>query len=135
MPESASDGDMADRMERAMEQMGERIQSLDDEDADPREAVRVMREIAAAGGLNFNAEVREAMARIEAGEDPEKIEQEFAEVFETENPFAEEDSPETGGRAVALWRRLRGPRRDPAWYELHPFGTENDGQKSGGARR
>jgi putative FmdB family regulatory protein len=118
-PETSAEGEAAGRMEQVMAQMGARIQALDDEDADPREAVKVMREMAEAGGLDFNAEVREAMARIEAGEDPEKIDQAFAEVFETDNPFAEADG-EAGGRVSALWRRLRGPRRDPAWYDLRP---------------
>lgn len=117
--EAEPDGASADRMARVMEQMGERIQSLDDADADPREAVKVMRAMAEAGGLSFSAEVREALARIEAGEDPEKVDEEFAEVFETDNPFAD-GAAEAGGRASALWRRLRGPRRDPVWRDLKP---------------
>ena len=117
-PDTSADGEAAVRMDDVLARMGERIQDLDDEDADPREAVKVMKEMAAAGGLTFNAEVREAMARIEAGEDPEKIDEEFAEVFDAENPFAESDG-EAGGRLSELWRRLRGPRRDPQWHDLH----------------
>lgn len=120
-PEADADAGAAERMEQVMAKMGDRIQELDDEDADPREAVKVMREMAVAGGLAFNAEVREAMARIEAGEDPAKIDEEFADVFETDNPFAETDGA-VGGRVSALWRRLRGPRRDPRWYDLRPDG-------------
>ena len=107
----------AERMGQAAEQLGERLQALDDDDADPREAVRVMRELASAGGLHFNKEVREAMARIEAGEDPEKIDEEFSEVFDTDNPFAEGEA-EGAPRGVSWLRRLRGPARDPKWYDL-----------------
>jgi putative FmdB family regulatory protein len=118
--EPGGDGDDAtDRMDRVLSQMGERMQSLEDEDADPREAVKVMKELASAGGLHFNKEVQEAMARIEAGEDPEKIDEEFSEVFETENPFADGED-EAGKTGVGWLRRLRGPRHDPTWHELVP---------------
>lgn len=116
-PDTATDGEAASRMDEVLERMGERVQALDDEDADPREAVKVMKEMAAAGGLAFNNEVQEAMARIEAGEDPERIDEEFKEVFDTENPFAESDG-EAGGRLSELWRRMCGPRRDPKWYDM-----------------
>jgi len=115
--EAPVEAEGASRMDEVMAQMGERMQTLEDDDADPREAVKVLREMADAGGLSFNKEVREAMARIEAGEDPERIEEQFREVFETENPFAEEGDEATGV-AVGWWRRLRGPRRDPKWYDL-----------------
>lgn len=117
-PDTADDGEAASRMDDVLARMGERVQALDDEDADPREAVKVMKEMAAAGGLAFNNEVQEAMARIEAGEDPERIDEEFKEVFDSENPFAESDGV-SGGRLSELWRRMRGPRRDPKWYDLN----------------
>ena len=128
-PEASADGEAANRMDDVLARMGERVQALDDEDADPREAVKVMKEMAAAGGLTFNNEVCEAMARIEAGEDPERIDEEFREVFDTENPFAESDA-EPGGRLTELWRRLHGPRRDVKWYDLHGA----DGGPDGSAR-
>jgi putative FmdB family regulatory protein len=110
-----------DRMAQAAVRLGDRLQALDDEGADPREAVRVMRELADAGGLHFNAEVREAMARVEAGEDPEKIDEQFGEVFDTENPFAEGDV--AGASSGRAWmRRFRGPARDPAWHDLEARG-------------
>jgi putative FmdB family regulatory protein len=115
--EPTDDGSAAERMDQVLAQMGERIQALDDDDADPREAVKVMKEMASAGGLHFNQEVREAMARIEAGEDPAKIDEEFSEVFATDNPFADGEDG-AGAKVSDVWRRLRGPRRDPKWYDL-----------------
>jgi putative FmdB family regulatory protein len=117
-PEAGADGeDAADRMDRVLSQMGERMQALEDDEADPREAVRAMKELASAGGLHFNKEVQEALARIEAGEDPEKIDAEFSEVFDTDNPFADGDD-DAGTSGVGWLRRLRGPARDPTWHEL-----------------
>ena len=119
-PQGGMDDTIAQRMEAVMARMGDRIQALDDDDADPREAVKVMREMAEAGGLHFDKDVKEAMARIEAGEDPEKIDEEFGEVFERENPFT--DAPENGpaGSILSLraLRHLRPPRRDPHWHDL-----------------
>jgi len=113
------DSDAVDRMEEVMAKMGDRVQTFDDDDADPREAVKVMREMAAAGGLGFKREVCEALDRIEAGEAPEKVEEEFREVFETDNPFTEpEDGEQSGGAAVGWWRKLRSPRRDTKWYDM-----------------
>ncbi|MCL1922192.1 MAG: zinc ribbon domain-containing protein [Kiritimatiellaeota bacterium] len=108
----------AQRMDEIMARMGDRIQALDDDDADPCEAVKVMREMAEAGGLRFDKDVREAMARIEAGEDPEKIDEQFAEVFDRENPFT--DTPENTRATLTTrtLRYLRPPRRDPNWHDF-----------------
>lgn len=112
--------DSDERMERALAAMAGRIQDVDLEDGDPREAARVMRAIAAEGGLAFNAEVREALDRIESGEDPDKIDEEFSEVFESENPFEEMGEIEggRGSRISDLWRRMRPPKRVTEWFEL-----------------
>ena len=112
---------MAGRMEQAAARLGERLQALEDDDADPRDAVRVMRELADAGGLRFNTEVREAMARIEAGEDPERIDEQFSEVFDTDNPFEAGDAQDATASARIWLRRLRGPARDPNWHELTDY--------------
>ncbi len=105
-----------ERLAEAAERLGTRLQALENEDADPREAVKVMRDMAEASGLRFNAEVREAMARIEAGADPESIDEEFAAAFESDNPF-EETPAAKGGSVRTLIKRLRQPRRDPTWHE------------------
>ncbi|HNX35982.1 MAG TPA: zinc ribbon domain-containing protein [Kiritimatiellia bacterium] len=117
-------GEGVSRIEEAAARLGERLQALEDDGADPADAVRTMKELAAAEGLHFNKEVREAMARIEAGEDPEKIDGEFSEVFDTVNPFADGDGEEQK-RGTAWLRRLRGPAHDPKWYDLTP--TTGDG--------
>lgn len=106
----------AARMEQALASMGSRVEALADEEGDPREAVRVMRDLAEAGGLRFNRDVCEAMDRIESGEDPERVDETFGEVFETDHPFETEAGNAT--RAVAAWRKMRGPRRDPTWHDL-----------------
>ena len=110
------DGAM-DRMDSVMAEMGERMQALEDDDGDPREAVSVLRAMAEAGGVQFKPDVMEAMARIDAGEDPDKIDEMFGEVFDTENPFSEMED-DAGPRDVSWWRRLHEPLRDPEWHDV-----------------
>ena len=106
--------------EELISKMGRRLDALGDDDADPVEAVKVMREMAEQGGLRFNAEVREAMARIEAGEDPEKIDEEFSEVFDQANPFEPAPGEKMGKTAAKEFlRMLCPPRRDPKWHDMN----------------
>ncbi|MBO7654427.1 MAG: zinc ribbon domain-containing protein [Kiritimatiellae bacterium] len=98
--------------------MGDRLEALSADDADPAEAVRVMREMAEAGGLTFNADVREAMARIEAGEDPEAIDEQFAEVFDSHDPFVTDEQGHPTFKPGEWLRRIKPPRRDPKWYDM-----------------
>lgn len=108
--------DTCDRMDRVIAEMGDRMQSLEDEEGDPREAVSVLRAMAEAGGVRFKPDVLEAMARIDAGEDPDKIDEMFGEVFNAENPFDEVDD-ESGEYGLSWWKRLHEPQRDPDWYD------------------
>jgi hypothetical protein len=61
--------------------------------------------------------MEEAMRRMEAGEDPDRIEEEMGSLLEEEEPeFGEpEGSP---GRLGSLRRRLRPPQVDETLYEL-----------------
>jgi len=110
------DAEVKNRMDQVVAKMTDRMQALADDESDPREAVSVLRAMAEAGGVQFKPDVMEAMARIDSGEDPEKIDQMFGEVFDTENPFSEnEDDSEL--KNVDWWRRLHDPQRDPEWHD------------------
>lgn len=99
--------------------MSDRMEGLDSDDADPSQAVKTMREMAKTGGLKFNKDVEEAFQRIESGEDPEKIDEEFKEVFdETHNPFDDKQEGAIPLKPSELWRRLHAPRHDPKWYDM-----------------
>jgi hypothetical protein len=64
----------------------------------------------------------EAMRRMEAGEDPDEIEEELGELIESEEPFAA--GPVSGQGAAETLRRLRREllpaARDDNWYPLRP---------------
>ncbi len=118
------DGVDEEAMMRAMSSMSGELEQLDD--ADPRQAARLMRRLFEAGGLTPGAGMAEAIRRMEAGEDPDAIDAELGDQLEQEDPFAPGGAPKgtggaTAGGAAAL-RRLRREllpaARDETWYPL-----------------
>jgi len=106
------------RLERAMESMAGEVEGIDEDD--PRQGARFMRRMFEAAGLPVAGGMEEALRRMEAGEDPEKIEAEMGDVFE-QDPFGApgEKGPEDPGRGLAgLRRRLLPPAVDPELYEM-----------------
>ena len=63
-----------DRLERAMASLASEAEGLDEDD--PKQAARFMRRLYDAAGLEAGAGMEEALRRMEAGEDPDEIEQE-----------------------------------------------------------
>jgi putative FmdB family regulatory protein len=103
------------RMARAMEVLSAEMGAADEAEADPRESARCFNEFAKRSGMTFNPAVREALARLAAGADPDRVEAEMGDALNVENPFASE----TGGPLHDSLRRMRRePRRDPKLYDL-----------------
>lgn len=99
------------RLQQAMESLAGDAEAMNQED--PRQAARVMRKLFDAAGMPVGAGMDEALRRMEAGEDPEKIETEMGDVFE-EDPLAAEVKKGLGG----LRHKLRPPTVDPDLYEM-----------------
>lgn len=109
-----------ERLERAMASFAGDLESLDE--SDPRQAAALMRKVFDAAGVPVTGPMQEAFRRMEAGEDPEKIEEEMGDVLE-QDPFAPggagEGEPGEGARRLAgLRRRLLPPSHDPELYDL-----------------
>lgn len=83
----SSDGDMAEDLEGI-------------DESDPRSMARAVRKMADEMGEDLGPELEHALNRLEAGEDPEKIEQELEEM----------GLGEEGGMGAP------GPSRDPGLY-------------------
>jgi len=102
-----------ERMERAMTALAAEADGLDEND--PRQVAGLMRRFYDVTGLRLGDGIDEAIRRMEAGEDPDQIEQEMGDLLEQEDPLGGEAS---GGRLKSLRRRLRPPEVDRRLYEL-----------------
>lgn len=114
-PESEDDalGDLDEnQMERAMAAIAGEVENINEDD--PRQVAGMMRKIYEATGLRIGAGMEEAIRRMEAGEDPDKIEEEMGDALEDEDPFA----AKTGRRLRDLRRRYLPPKVDPKLYDL-----------------
>jgi len=96
-------------MEKAMEMIAREADGLDEND--PRQAARLMRKLTDATGLALGPKMEEALARMEKGEDPDKIEEEMGDSLGDEDLFS------LARKAVRGKKDLR-PSVDEKLYDL-----------------
>jgi hypothetical protein len=99
------------KMEQALAGLMREAEHINEDD--PRQMANLMRKFADKTGLNLGAPMEEAIARMEAGDDPEQIEREMGELMDGEEPF----SLEAMKKKVQSGSR-RTPLRDERLYEL-----------------
>ncbi len=97
------------KMEQAMHMLAGEAENISEDD--PKQAAHLMRKLTRMTGLELGAGMHEALARMEKGEDPEKIEDEMGDILENENPFTPAAKKGCKLRRVA-------PRRDEKLYDL-----------------
>ena len=95
------------RMERAMESLAAEAENINEDD--PRQAANLMRKLTDMTGLKLGDKMEDALSRMEAGEDPEAIEQELGDLDE-KALF----SVASGGKSV----KKAAPTRDETMYEM-----------------
>lgn len=107
--EQHGDSDRDDAaMARLEQEVMQMASQLDEKDAeDPRVMARMMRRLAEASGEKVTPSMEEMFRRMEAGEDPEKLEEELGPQLDEE--LGDEDG--AGGAAGA-------PTRDEGLYDL-----------------
>lgn len=121
------DDDLDDpRMEAAMAEMESELAGMDEDNPDPRKMGQLMRRMSELTGEKLPPAMEEMVGRLEAGEDPDKLEEEYGDLEDLEDFGSggdEEGGPEAAAveRRKALLRRMRGPRRDPQLYELNDY--------------
>ncbi|MGA1865759.1 MAG: FmdB family zinc ribbon protein [bacterium] len=93
------------RMEKAMKVLEKEMAGMDEQNPDPRQLGRLMRRMSEITGEPMPEEMTEAVKRLEAGEDPEKIEEEMGDLFD-EGEYGNDSG--YGG----------GPVRDPGLYDF-----------------
>jgi putative FmdB family regulatory protein len=97
-------------MERVLGALTQEADGLDEEN--PRAMAGLMRKLYDGMGLRLGVGMEEAMRRMEAGEDPDQIEQDLGDLLEGEEPLI------VGGSLRGLSRRLRPPAVDGTLHEM-----------------
>jgi len=95
------------KMEKALQVLEKEMPRLNDDD--PRQTTQLLRKMTEAAGGTLDEGIEEALRRMEAGEDPEKIEAEMGDQLDPENIFSERKK---GGR------RAKKITYDETLYEL-----------------
>jgi len=111
------------RMEAAMAEMEREMSGLDEENPNPRQLAQLRRKMSEITGEKVPQLLEQMLQRLEAGEDPEKIEEEMGDVMD--DAGMGEGGPEESSEQAAIRARLRGlrrkPQRDPTLYEMSDF--------------
>jgi putative FmdB family regulatory protein len=100
------------KMERVMGELAQEAEGLNEDD--PRQMARMMRKLSESGGLPLGDKMQEAIRRMEAGENPEKIEEEMGDALDEDDALF----GSSGGRLRGLSRRLQPPAVDKNLYDL-----------------
>lgn len=120
-PEAAPGGDADDpRLERAMAEMEREFAGVSESDnPDPRLLARMMRRMSDLAGEKVPAAMQEMIARLEKGEDPEKLEAEYGDALDDMDGGA--DTPEARDAVARLRKRSARVTRDPTLYEMSEY--------------
>ena len=111
------------RMDAMMAEMERDMADLDEANPNPRQLAHLMRKMSQVTGEKMPEEMNEMIRRLEAGEDPEKIEEEMGDVMGDDGGAegAPGESTEESKMKARLRRLTRKPQRDPMLYEMSEF--------------
>jgi putative FmdB family regulatory protein len=105
-----------EKMMRAFESMAGDFENVDEND--PKQAAKMMRRLFDSTGIKLGDGMAEAIRRMEAGDDPDRIEAEMGDQLEAEDPFAGTSVKSALPDLKELRRELLPPKRDETWYPL-----------------
>lgn len=115
------------QMEQAMMQMASEMEHVNEDD--PKAMARMMRKLMETSGMNMGEGMEEAVRRLEAGEDPDQVDEELGDVIDnaiegtdfSDGGLGSDDGPNKspGGKLRRMSERLRGaPKVDPEVYDM-----------------
>jgi putative FmdB family regulatory protein len=104
------------KMEQAMEQLAGEAEGMNEDD--PRQMARMMRKLYEGAGLPLNEKMEEAVRRLEAGEDPEKIEDEMGDFLDEDPLLGGGEGGAGAGALRGLSRKLKPPNVDETIYDM-----------------
>ncbi len=101
-------------LDLAMGELAGELEAAGDSD-DPRQMARMMRRVGEVSGLEMGAEMESLISRLEAGESPDKIEEEVESLGEDGDPSLDDLFQ---WRKKTAARRARRPETDDEIYFL-----------------
>ena len=101
------------KLERAMMSLASEAENIDEND--PRQAAKLMKKLFDATGLEIGGPMEEAIRRMEAGEDPDAIEEEMGDLFDDDDIFK---NLGTKKGIKSLKRKYLPPSKDDTLYEM-----------------
>ena len=108
------------KMEAAMGEMDREFGNVAESDnPDPRALAKMMRRMGEISGQKMPAQMDEVIARLEKGEDPDKLEAEYGDVFDAMD--GADDAGAGDGKAKVKARRTRRVTRDPKLHDMSEF--------------
>lgn len=99
------------RMQAAVAAFGDHLDSISDT-SNPEQAAAIMKEFSEASGLGLNKDVKEALARIAAGEGEAGANAELDEMLSKGDFFAPSDRDQGG------FVHSQPPSKDPTMYDM-----------------
>ena len=107
------------KMESVMAELERDMAGFSEDNPDPKQMADLMRKMSSLTGEKLPGEMEEMVRRLEAGEDPEKLEEEFGDSMDD---IGEDWMGENGASGLLnLRRRFRGLKKDPELYDMSQY--------------
>lgn len=114
--------DLDPQREAEMMKLAGEMSGMNEENPDPRQLGRLMRRMMDITGEKMPEPMLEMLARMEKGEDPEKLEAEYGDVLDDDSMGDLGLGKGEGEKSpVGTLRRRLPPRRDPTLYEMADY--------------
>lgn len=98
------------KMEQAFEGLLKEADNINEDD--PRQMAGLMRKFSNRTGLSLGDQMEEALSRLEAGEDPDQVEQEIGDLLDGDD-FSFEEMKKKAAKDIS-----KQPKKDEKLYEL-----------------
>ncbi len=99
------------KLERAMASLAQEAERIDEED--PKAMAGILKKLFNTTGIKLSESMEEALRRMEAGEDPEKIEEEMGDLLEDEEAIFDFKKKK--------FSRILPPKEDETLYEMEKY--------------
>ena len=99
------------KLNDAMERFGDKLDGIGEASDDPAKSAELIRQFTEASGISFNKDMRDALKRLESGEDPDTVAADMESIADSGSDIF---SPSDRGGA----KHRKTPERDPTLYEM-----------------